>query len=273
MTASLDMSLDEVISKGSDRKKGKGGGRRGESTWEESKPAKAPVSKDDKLAMTLDDLISSEGAGRRKGGSKGGGSKGYSKGDSKGSSKGSSKGNFRGSGTSRYHKDWEDSWGTSASGSGWDDTAFWRSMGWDPSWNGSWGGPSRSFGEHDDRAGPSDDWWGGRGRDDGWGRGGDRFQRDDRDDDRAIKRRREEPKTPKNPPTVKVSNIAKDLSKQDIKEAFEQEAGTIKKCELNSRTGVAIIEFASPAGAKAAVEQYDRGEMNGKTISVTFVDA
>eukprot|EP00927_Polykrikos_kofoidii_P079825 TRINITY_DN76660_c0_g1_i1.p1 TRINITY_DN76660_c0_g1~~TRINITY_DN76660_c0_g1_i1.p1 ORF type:complete len:484 (-),score=102.16 TRINITY_DN76660_c0_g1_i1:191-1642(-) len=67
---------------------------------------------------------------------------------------------------------------------------------------------------------------------------------------------------------IKVTNIARDLDEQDITEAFEPETGRIVKCVLENRT--AFITFAKPEDARKAVEAFDQGELNGKTITATL---
>lgn len=67
---------------------------------------------------------------------------------------------------------------------------------------------------------------------------------------------------------IKVTNIPKDLDMLDIKDAFEAEAGKIATCDM--RNGTAWITFHNPKDARKAVDTFDRGELNGKTIEVTF---
>lgn len=70
------------------------------------------------------------------------------------------------------------------------------------------------------------------------------------------------------PKTVKVTNIPRDLKAADVREAFEGETGKVTLCELSK--GTAMITFAKAKDAQKAVEVFDRGELNGKTISVTL---
>lgn len=87
----------------------------------------------------------------------------------------------------------------------------------------------------------------------------------------ATKRRREAEapaQTSSRPKRVKVTNVARDLDDQDIKEAFEAETGRIVKCTLDRST--AYITFANASDAVKAVETFDRGELNGKTITVVL---
>lgn len=58
------------------------------------------------------------------------------------------------------------------------------------------------------------------------------------------------------------------MDEQDIKEAFEAEAGRILKCVLDRTT--AMITFAKAEDARKAIDTFDRGELNGKMISVTL---
>lgn len=67
---------------------------------------------------------------------------------------------------------------------------------------------------------------------------------------------------------IKVTNIPRDLDMQDIKEAFESEAGKISLCKMER--GTAWITFLNPKDARKAVDTFDRGELNGKTIDVVF---
>jgi RNA recognition motif-containing protein len=64
-----------------------------------------------------------------------------------------------------------------------------------------------------------------------------------------------------------VSNVPKGLEDRDIREAFE-DVGAVKRCTVER--GVAIVSFDSPSAAKKAVNTFDRGELNGQTIYVTF---
>jgi len=65
---------------------------------------------------------------------------------------------------------------------------------------------------------------------------------------------------------IKVSNVPRDLKARDIKHAFEAEAGKTTSCELER--GTAFLEFERAEDARKAVETFDRGELNGKTIQV-----
>lgn len=67
---------------------------------------------------------------------------------------------------------------------------------------------------------------------------------------------------------IKVANIPRDLGMRDIREAFEAEAGRVEHCEMRGDT--AYIEFGNAKDARKAVDTFDRGELNGRTIEVTF---
>jgi len=67
-----------------------------------------------------------------------------------------------------------------------------------------------------------------------------------------------------------VRGIPRDLTKSDISNAFENEAGPIIHCDL--KAGVARMQFERPEHAARAVETFDRGELNGRQISVTLED-
>eukprot|EP00929_Paragymnodinium_shiwhaense_P000810 TRINITY_DN101013_c0_g1_i1.p1 TRINITY_DN101013_c0_g1~~TRINITY_DN101013_c0_g1_i1.p1 ORF type:complete len:407 (+),score=109.75 TRINITY_DN101013_c0_g1_i1:105-1325(+) len=84
----------------------------------------------------------------------------------------------------------------------------------------------------------------------------------------APKRRKEETTKATASKRIKITNVAKELDEQDIKEAFEAETGKILECNLSKST--AYIVFAKAADAIKAVETFDRGELNGKQISVTI---
>lgn len=98
-----------------------------------------------------------------------------------------------------------------------------------------------------------------------WGRGRKRAHEEE---ERAADRERGSQAGKK----VKVKNIPRDLDMEDIKDAFEAEAGRIASCEMErgKQANQAWIIFHNAKDAKKAVETFDRGELNGKTISVTF---
>merc|ERR1719329_837665 len=67
---------------------------------------------------------------------------------------------------------------------------------------------------------------------------------------------------------IRVSNVPSDLDLRDIRDAFEAETGKIAECQQEGRTVYMIFE--RPEAAKRAIETFDKGELNGKTIAVTF---
>ncbi|OLP76392.1 Tubby-like F-box protein 2 [Symbiodinium microadriaticum] len=75
---------------------------------------------------------------------------------------------------------------------------------------------------------------------------------------------------PSAPKRIKVTNIPKELKAADVREAFEAETGKITLCELSR--GTCRITFARAKDAQQAVETFDRGELNGKVISVILED-
>lgn len=70
------------------------------------------------------------------------------------------------------------------------------------------------------------------------------------------------------PKSIKVTNIPKELKAADVREAFEGETGKVVLCELSR--GVARITFAKAKDAQKAVDTFDRGELNGKIITVVL---
>jgi len=66
---------------------------------------------------------------------------------------------------------------------------------------------------------------------------------------------------------IRVSNIPKNLDWRDIKEAFSDQ-GRLEKVVVER--GVAFITFETVSEARKAVQTFDRGELNGQTIHVTF---
>lgn len=67
---------------------------------------------------------------------------------------------------------------------------------------------------------------------------------------------------------IKVTNVPRDLDLRDIRDAFETETGKVAQCEQEGRT--VYMTFAFPGSAKKAIETFDKGELNGKTISVAL---
>jgi len=72
----------------------------------------------------------------------------------------------------------------------------------------------------------------------------------------------------KEPVQVRVTNIPRDLDIGDIIGTFEEACGQILKCELQA--GNARIWFQDADAAAKAVTRFDRGDLNGKVISVTY---
>lgn len=64
-----------------------------------------------------------------------------------------------------------------------------------------------------------------------------------------------------------VRGIPRNLQSKDIQEAFE-DTGYVSRCVL--KDGVAWITYESPKDARKAVQTFDRGELNGKPIFVTL---
>lgn len=79
-----------------------------------------------------------------------------------------------------------------------------------------------------------------------------------------VPRERAAPAPPANA-TIRVTNVPKNLSTEDVQEAFE-EIGRVLSCVV--KKGVATISFATAAAAKKAVTAFDQGELNGETIRV-----
>jgi len=70
------------------------------------------------------------------------------------------------------------------------------------------------------------------------------------------------------PKSIKVTNIPKELKAADVREAFESETGKVVLCEL--ARGTAHLTFAKAKDAQKAVDTFDRGELNGKIITVVL---
>jgi len=70
---------------------------------------------------------------------------------------------------------------------------------------------------------------------------------------------------------VKVTNIPPNLSSRDIREAFENETGEIIRCEMD-KEGTCWIDYKHRNHAVKAVDTFDLGELNNRTIGVTLVD-
>ena len=76
------------------------------------------------------------------------------------------------------------------------------------------------------------------------------------------------PKTTGTGGICQVTNIPKELRAHDVREAFEAEAGKVETCDLEK--GTAWITFSKAADAQKAVDTFDRGELNGKIITVVL---
>lgn len=234
----------------------KGGGcdgeRKRDSSWSGGGGA-SPGGKEDrdsssggkKLDMSLDEVIDSS-KGDYKGGKSAKG-KGKDK-DSKGRSWGKGKDS----------KGW--SWGAGYKGSPWIEHDDWRSEG------------EATYGGSYDKGEYADEEWSSR-REDGGG-----WKRADRDSrsggcgfswgSPAKRSRAGAADDLAKCVRIKVTNVPRTLKARDIREAFEAEAGRTNRCELVNN--VAWIHFYSAEDARKAVETFDRGELNGKTITVTL---
>eukprot|EP00933_Yihiella_yeosuensis_P023118 TRINITY_DN18052_c0_g1_i1.p1 TRINITY_DN18052_c0_g1~~TRINITY_DN18052_c0_g1_i1.p1 ORF type:complete len:543 (+),score=109.52 TRINITY_DN18052_c0_g1_i1:197-1630(+) len=72
------------------------------------------------------------------------------------------------------------------------------------------------------------------------------------------------------PTSIKVSGIPTELTSEEIRNAFEHEAGPVVDCEFNR--GVAWITFKRHEHAVRAVDTFDHGKLNGRMIEVDLVD-
>jgi len=285
MPGLLDMTLDDVIQRSGSGKGSQKGGKKGwkghredsaDGGWPRDggkSKGKGVRSKDTKLDMSLDDVIWADG-------DSGYGSKGKGKGKSK--SKGEGKG-FAWSSKGSKGRGKYDEW-SYESGNGsfpqWMEHDDWRSDA-ERSWEGSGRMSAMKSDWDDDRRGGRLGGNGGeRGNSPGWrrveqpdrnGRASDRgsgMRSTDGDKARPKRGRGEDSSSNKNVKRIKVTNIPRDLAARDIREAFEAEAGKMTSCELDR--GVAYLTFTCTADARKAVETFDRGELNGKTITVTL---
>mmetsp|Transcript_131874 Transcript_131874/g.367644 ORF Transcript_131874/g.367644 Transcript_131874/m.367644 type:complete len:586 (-) Transcript_131874:126-1883(-) len=66
---------------------------------------------------------------------------------------------------------------------------------------------------------------------------------------------------------VRITNVPPDLSAQDVAEAFQDNAGKVKSCEILD--GVALVDFFKAEDAEKAVS-FDNGELNNRIIRVTL---
>jgi len=236
--------LDDVIEPRSSGKGGKEGGK-GKGSWERggsSNGRRETTGKEAKLSMSLDEVIENTGGQWDRWSSKGKG-KGKDKGDSWGWGKSSGKGD-------RGPPRWQQ---PSRGADGFD---------------GPWAGGYNDYG------GSSSSWrmegsWEQRERSPRGGeRGGMRSAGGERFNERRPRGKDERSYGHVN--RIKVTNVPRDLGARDIKHAFEAEAGKTTSCELDGKRGVAYLTFAFPEDARKAVETFDRGELNGKTITVTL---
>jgi len=69
--------------------------------------------------------------------------------------------------------------------------------------------------------------------------------------------------------SVLVTNVPPSLNWKDLKGAFSA-AGTIEFCEV-SANGKAEITFQTAQAARQAVDTYNGGDLNGRSIKVTLI--
>lgn len=277
--AKLEMSLEDVISKekpggkGNKKviqtkfnKKAKGGGKGGKG-------------KGKKLGKMSRQMLSRAKAWAAWGGYGGGKGKGRSKGKGKGKSKGKSKGKGKDRGWSRAPVERRRAFSDKGRGKGGREWSSLRSE----------RGSDRYGGKGSDRGDRSSSWGKGGGRrDDGWsvqtkfnggaskgGRGRSRSRMRDDYPRRAPEMTRSRSVGggaggKQGATTIKVSGIPRGLDWRDIKDAFQDAAGKVIKCDMEGST--AWLAFTSPRDAQKAVKTFDHGELNGKTITVVLVD-
>lgn len=65
--------------------------------------------------------------------------------------------------------------------------------------------------------------------------------------------------------TIKITNVPKDLTWYDLKDAFKS-VGYVERCDVDN--GTAWIKFSTLREAKAAIKEYDGGDLNGRIIRV-----
>merc|ERR1719329_154023 len=292
----LDMALDDVINAAASKGETKGKADGQSQKAGKLKPEKAAdENTEEKLDMSLDDVIeSAKGKGRKgkgkgeegsqkKGGGEennkwdgswaggGEGSKWYT--NVKSEAGGPKSWGGGGSGGKTWAPVGKDDWkakdskiwgGNSKAEDGWASKTG-NGGGWGKDNNKSWSGP-RGGGDRESGRGSwgsastSKHWDSGSGRDDRGG-GSSRGTKRSYDDSGSSSR-----KPSSDVKRIKVSNIPKTLDWRDLKNAFEKEAGPVERCEL--RMGEAMITFTRPQDARRAVETFDRGELNGRTIGV-----
>jgi len=291
--ASLEMSLDDVIAAGrgsggaGNSGRGRGGGSKDNGKDNKDKGADGKeefqaqgadaggkAESDDKttpsrgslnknsggggcsaLDMSLDELIEMSNGGKTGGkGKKGGKSGGKGGNDSWGG--GGGKWDASGGRKWRDSNGSDDAGWSRSSGSKWDSKSYDAS--WEDTGDSSWKMARTYGGKHESWTSTEKPWTsesGSRGIQSGSSGQRRGRQEDDLPTERRSKR-------------IKVKNIPHDLDWRDIKGAFESEAGKIARCELER--GVAWITFNRPEDARKAVETFDRGELNGKTIEVSI---
>lgn len=301
--AALDMSLDDVIEsgKGGGRKggrNGKGGGEEGADSNGRWSGGGGDWGSGGKWDSKWKDGGSSWGGGASKSWAAKSADSGKASWEDWGSKRGSGKDGAWGSAGSSGAGSWDSSWSKKPAKDSWDSSweskksggrdDFWSA----PSSKDEWGSSGRAKYDSWTSGKSREDAWGSGGaRDGAWSGGGRRAENDSSDRwtssgrtavvDRweaeeprrsstwgAQKRRHEDSAQQSPAKQIKVKNIPMDLDWRDIKGAFEAEAGKIDRCELNK--GTAWITFTRPEDARKAVETFDRGELNGKTIGVAF---
>lgn len=294
--AKLDMSLDEVIqkevhgkpkgTKGRGRGSGKGKGWNGEETKESNEKSSwgsggsggsnwnkgtsgssSTWNRGGDSSSWNDKRNGSSNWGS--GGGHGGRKEANSSWDRNGGGNSSWNDKSRATASSNKSADWDDSWSKSWSGG----SAGGRRKGGDDDWEGEWNWSGNQWDQENSRAGRDRNWKESQ-QQESWERPAARAERGPPVGAggyaQAQKRKREEaPDTAaadRRVKRVKVKNIPRDLEAQDIKEAFEAEAGKVARCELER--GTAWITFVRHEDAKKAVQTFDRGELNGNIIAV-----
>lgn len=65
--------------------------------------------------------------------------------------------------------------------------------------------------------------------------------------------------------TIKITNVPRDLTWYDLKDAFKS-VGYVERCDVDN--GTAWIKFSTLRDAKDAIKEYDGGDLNGRIIRV-----
>ena len=65
---------------------------------------------------------------------------------------------------------------------------------------------------------------------------------------------------------IKVTNVPRELTWYDLKEAF-QSVGHVERCDVDN--GTAWVKFSDIRDAKNAIKEYDGGDLNGRIIRVS----